>query len=84
MIRNFVITLIAVFIIVLIVKIFIKSTKVLTGILINSVVGAIILWALGLMDVPVTITWWSALLTGIFGIPGLIVVLILQLGFHIV
>ena len=76
---NFIITIVAILIIVLVLKVVVKSTKILVGVLVNSLIGAVILWILGLMSVPVTINWWSALLAGALGVPGVILVLILQL-----
>ena len=42
----------------------------------NSIVGAIILWAINLLGVGIEITFLKALIVGIFGIPGVILVLL--------
>lgn len=55
--------------------------------LINALIGAVILFIFnfvfaGLLNISalaIPITWWSALVTGIFGVPGVIVLLIISL-----
>ena len=42
----------------------------------NSIVGAIILWVINLFGVGIKITFLKALIVGILGIPGVILVLI--------
>ena len=42
----------------------------------NSIVGAVILWVINLFGAGIEITFFKALIVGIFGIPGVIVVLI--------
>lgn len=60
-------------------KILGKSVKLLTSILINSIVGAIVLFILHMFISEIVVSWWSALITGFLGIPGVILVIILQL-----
>lgn len=50
--------------------------RILWKLITNSIVGAIILWAINLLGVGIEITFFKALIVGIFGIPGVIVVLI--------
>jgi len=42
----------------------------------NSIVGAIILWGINLFGVGIKITFLKALVTGVLGIPGVVIVLI--------
>lgn len=42
----------------------------------NSLIGAIMLWAVKLVAVKVEITFLSALVAGVFGVPGVIAVLL--------
>ena len=42
----------------------------------NSIIGAIILWGINLFGVGIKITCLKALVAGIFGIPGVVLVLI--------
>ena len=50
--------------------------RVLWKLITNSIVGAIILWVINLFGVGIEITFLKALIVGVFGIPGVIVVLI--------
>lgn len=48
--------------------------RILWKLITNSIVGAIILWGINLFGVGIEITFLKALIVGIFGIPGVIVV----------
>lgn len=75
------------FVLFLIFKIFNLSIKVFIKLLINALIGAAILFIFnfvfaGLLSISalaIPVTWWSALVTGVFGVPGVIVILILSL-----
>ncbi len=53
--------------------------KILWKLISNSIVGAIVLWVLSLIGVPVQINFLSALIAGLFGIPGVIAVVVYYL-----
>lgn len=44
----------------------------------NSIIGAIMLWIVNLFGVGLEITFFKALIAGIFGIPGVVVILLLH------
>jgi len=67
----------------LVLKLLGKSLKLIVGILINALVGFIVLTVLKAIGLGVAINWISALIVGLLGIPGLIIVLALQLGLQI-
>ncbi len=50
--------------------------RILWKLITNSIVGAIILWGINLFGVGIEITFLKALVAGVFGIPGVILVLI--------
>ena len=50
--------------------------RILWKLITNSIVGAIILWVINLFGVGIEITFLKALVAGIFGVPGVILVLI--------
>ena len=50
--------------------------RILWKLITNSIVGAIILWAINLFGVGIEITFLKALIVGILGIPGVVLVLI--------
>ena len=70
---------IALAIVLIVLKILGKSVKMLTSILINSVVGAVVLFVLHIFVPAIEVSWWAALITGFLGIPGVILVAILQM-----
>ncbi len=67
-----------------ILKIISLPMKLIIRFVINAIVGGVILYALSFVGIGIAITNISALIVGIFGIPGLILVAILQLVFKIV
>lgn len=55
------------------------SFKTILKFIINAAIGIGAIFLLNLIpNVAIPITWWTALITGIFGIPGVIVVLIVS------
>ena len=50
--------------------------RILWKLITNSIVGAIVLWAINLFGVGIEITFLKALIVGILGIPGVVLVLI--------
>lgn len=50
--------------------------RILWKLITNSIVGAIILWSINLFGVGIEITFLKALIVGVLGIPGVILVLI--------
>ncbi|MDO5649164.1 MAG: pro-sigmaK processing inhibitor BofA family protein [Gallicola sp.] len=76
-------TIIGIFILWLLAKIFSISFKILLKLVFNALGGAVILLLFnlvgGLLGVGIHITFINALIAGIFGIPGVIFLLILQI-----
>ena len=81
MVGSIVTFILAIAIVLLIFKVLGKSVKFLIGVLVNAAVGFIVLFILNLLGLGVAVNWISALIVGFLGVPGLIIVLILQLGF---
>ncbi len=50
--------------------------RILKTLITNSIVGAVVLWAVKIFAAKVEITFLSALIAGFFGIPGVIAVLL--------
>lgn len=82
---NLLTLVIAVAIVLLIAKFIIKaSAKTIIGLLVNSIIGFIVLWVInftGLISLPINII--TSLVTGVFGLPGILVLIILKL-LHII
>ena len=57
-------------------KVIALPLRILWVLITNSIVGAIILWVINLFGVGIEITFVKALIVGILGIPGVILVLL--------
>lgn len=79
MIPSIVTFAIALAVILIVLKILGKSVKLLGTIVANSIVGAIVLLVLHIFIPEITFSWLAALIVGFLGIPGVILVAILQL-----
>ena len=75
--------IIALAIVLLIAKFIFKSAKVIVGFLVNAIIGFVILWVLNHFGLGMPITWVTTAVVGFFGVPGLIVLLILKFAFGI-
>lgn len=64
--------LIGIILLIIILKILTLPMKLIFKFALNSIVGGIILAILSSFGILINIEWWTVLLTGIFGIPGLI------------
>ena len=64
----------AVFIVLKLLK---SGIKKILGFVLNAVVGCIILYVFSLVPtIEFTIVWWHALVTGLFGIPAAIIIIV--------
>lgn len=62
----------------LIAKIVAIPMKLLWKLVTNSIVGAIMLWVVNLFGAGIEITFIKALIAGVLGIPGVVIVLIMN------
>lgn len=76
---NIVSFLIGIAILVVVLKLIALPFKLIIKFIINSVIGGILLFGLGFLGISIVIKWWTVLLTGLFGVPGLIVAIIISL-----
>lgn len=60
-------------------KIVTLPMKLLWKLITNSIVGVVLLWIVNLFGVGIQITFIKALIAGVFGIPGVIVVVVMSL-----
>lgn len=60
-------------------KIVSLPVKLLWKMVTNSIVGAVLLWIVNLFGAGIQITFIKALVAGVFGIPGVLVVVLLSL-----
>lgn len=54
------------------------SMKIILRFVFNALVGGIVISIINLFGANITITWLSAALVGFLGVPGVIIVLIMQ------
>lgn len=67
----------------IILKILALPMKIIIKLIINAFVGVVVLYLLNLIGVGIVINWITALIVGFLGVPGVIIVAILQFIFHI-
>lgn len=57
--------------------------KIMWKLFVNAVIGFVLLLLFnflgGLIGITIEITWWKAVIVGIFGVPGIAVLLLVQL-----
>lgn len=83
LIINVLFFIIAICVAVFLLKVLFKVSWSILGILANALVGAVVLWILNLFGLGISITWFTALIVGAFGIGGVIITLILKFIFHL-
>ena len=71
--------LIGLAVLVLILKIISLPFKIIIRFIINSIVGGIVLWVLAFFVIGIAVNTVMIILTGLFGIPGLVIALILTM-----
>lgn len=64
---------------IIVLKLFRVSFKTIVKVAVNAAVGIALIFLLNLIpNVAIPVNWWTALVSGIFGVPGVIVLLILN------
>ena len=75
---------IGVLILFIILKILSMPMKIIIKFLINALIGGVVLYVLNLFGVGLVLNWITALIVGFLGIPGVIIVAILQFVLHVI
>lgn len=75
--------LIGVAVLFIILKILTLPMKLIIKFVINAIIGGVIIYGLSLFGVGIVINWITALIVGILGVPGVVVVALLQFVFHV-
>lgn len=70
---------IAIAVLILVLKILTLPMKIIIKFVINSIVGGIILYICAFFGIFVAVNWWMVVLTGLFGVPGLVVAAIITM-----
>lgn len=71
--------LITIFLLILVLKIIALPFKIIIKFVINSIIGGIVLAILAFFGIGITIYWWTVVLTGLLGVPGLVIAVILTI-----
>jgi inhibitor of the pro-sigma K processing machinery len=71
--------LIGLVLLIIVLKILTFPLKVVIRFVINSIVGGIVLGIFAFFGIIVTVEWWTVLLTGLFGIPGVVIAMIITM-----
>lgn len=66
-------------VLIIILKIISLPFRIIMKFVINSIIGGIILAICSFMGIGVIIYWWTVLLTGLFGVPGLVIATIITI-----
>ena len=75
---------IAVAVLFIVLKLLAMPMKLIIKLVINAVVGYVVIYVLNLFGVGMVLNWITSLIVGFLGIPGVIIVAILQFVFHII
>ncbi|HIX46713.1 MAG TPA: pro-sigmaK processing inhibitor BofA family protein [Candidatus Borkfalkia faecigallinarum] len=71
---------VAIVLIALVLKLLKVSIKGILGFIVNAAVGIALIFLLNMIPgVEIPLTWWTGLVSGLFGIPGVVVLLIIFL-----
>ena len=65
--------LISIVLLIIVLKIISLPFKIIIKFVINSIIGGIVLAVLAFFGIGVAVYWWTVVLTGLFGVPGLVI-----------
>lgn len=78
---NIISFLIGIFVLVIILKLISLPFKIIIKFIINSIIGGILLSICSFFGIGITITGWTVLLTGLFGVPGFVIATVITMFF---
>ena len=64
--------IIAIALLIIVLKILTLPLKIIMKFVFNSILGGIVLYICAFFGIFVNIEWWTVVLTGLFGVPGLV------------
>ena len=65
-------------IVIIVLKLIALPIKIIGRLAINAIIGGVILFLIAKIGIAIVITWWTAALVAVLGIPGVIIVVILS------
>lgn len=66
-------------ILIIILKLLTLPFKLIIKFVINSIIGGIVIAVLSFFGIVVAIKWWTIVLTGLLGVPGVVIAVIISL-----
>lgn len=66
-------------VLIVVLKILTFPIRLIFKFVVNSIIGGIILGICAFFGIVVVLNWWIILLTGVFGVPGLVIGLIISM-----
>lgn len=75
--------IIGVLILFVVLKVLSMPMKIIIKLVVNAVIGMIVIYVLNLFGVGLILNWITALIVGFLGVPGVIIVAVLQFVFHV-
>jgi inhibitor of the pro-sigma K processing machinery len=76
---NILVYIIAILVLLVFLKIISLPFKIIMRFIINSIIGGIILYVLAFFGIIVILNWWTVVLTGLFGVPGLVISILITM-----
>lgn len=74
---NIITFLVGIALLVIVLKIISLPFKIIIKFIINSIIGGIILAVCAYFGILINVYWWTVVLTGLFGVPGFVISLII-------
>lgn len=71
--------IIAIALLIIVLKILTLPLKIIMKFVFNSILGGIVLYICAFFGIFVNIEWWTVVLTGLFGVPGLVCAILITI-----
>ena len=71
--------LVTIAVLIIVLKLLTLPFKLIIKFVINSIIGGIVIAVLSFFGIMVTIKWWTIVLTGLLGVPGVVIALIISM-----
>ena len=71
--------LVTIAVLIIVLKLLTFPFKLIMKFVVNSIIGGIVIMVLSYFGIMVAIKWWTIVLTGLLGVPGVIVALLISM-----
>ena len=76
---NIISFLITIAVLIIVLKILTFPFKLIMKFVINSIIGGIVIFILSFLGIGIVIKWWTIILTGLLGVPGVVISLFISM-----